>query len=223
MRHWEAMGVVDVRRRTRFVIDEWGLWYPSGSELAPAYILSQTITMRDALHTALTFDIFNRHADKIAMANVAQTINCLHSLFLAQEDQFVRTPVYHVFEMYRPHMGAKSIPLKINSPDLSVTSLDGPARIPGLSGSASIRDRRLFVTLTNFSLDEAVKVNLSLGSLRGREARARILTHADHQATNTFARRDSVQPQPFQVRLSGSGASCAIPPKALVSVEIDLV
>ena len=47
------------------------------------YILSQTITLRDALHAAMTFDIFNRHADKIEMANVAQTINCLHSLFAA--------------------------------------------------------------------------------------------------------------------------------------------
>ena len=64
-----------------------------GSEITPAYILSETITLRDAIHTGLTFDIFNRHADKIAMANVAQTVNCIHSLFLAQGDKFVRTPV----------------------------------------------------------------------------------------------------------------------------------
>ena len=44
------------------------------------------VTLRDAAHTAMHFDIFNRHADKVAMANVAQTINCLHSLFLATED-----------------------------------------------------------------------------------------------------------------------------------------
>ena len=74
----------------------------------PAHLLSQPLTLRDALHTAVTFDVFNRHADKVAMANVAQTINCIHSLFLAQGDRFTRTPVYYVFEMYKNHMGAKS-------------------------------------------------------------------------------------------------------------------
>ena len=56
------------------------------------------------MHTAMMLDILNRHADKIAMANVAQTINCIHSLFLAEGDRFVRTPAYYVFEMYRNHM-----------------------------------------------------------------------------------------------------------------------
>ena len=56
--------------------------------------------MRDALVAALTLDIFNRHADKIAMANVAQLINNLHSLFLATGDKFIVTPNFHVFEMY---------------------------------------------------------------------------------------------------------------------------
>ena len=79
--HWRIMGRYDPEHRTRFVIDEWGNWYKGGTELGPGYILSQAITLRDALHTAITFDVFNRHADKIAMANVAQTINCLHSLF----------------------------------------------------------------------------------------------------------------------------------------------
>ncbi|MGH9961769.1 MAG: alpha-L-arabinofuranosidase C-terminal domain-containing protein [Pyrinomonadaceae bacterium] len=62
------------------MIDEWRVWYPPGEEISPEYILSQPVTLRDALHTAITFDIFNRHAEKIAMANVAQTVNCLHSL-----------------------------------------------------------------------------------------------------------------------------------------------
>jgi alpha-N-arabinofuranosidase len=44
------------------------------------------------VHTAMAFDIFNRHAGKLAMANVAQTINCIHSLFLAQGDKYWRTP-----------------------------------------------------------------------------------------------------------------------------------
>jgi alpha-N-arabinofuranosidase len=108
--HWAIMARYDPQHHTRFVIDEWGNWYRGGTELGPDYILSQTITLRDALHTAMTFDIFNRHADKIEMANVAQTINCLHSLFAATGDRFARTPAYYPFEMYRTHMGPGSCP-----------------------------------------------------------------------------------------------------------------
>ena len=93
------MGKYDTEHHTKLIVDEWGVWYRPGEEIAPKYLLSQPLTMRDALHTAVTLDIFNRHADKIAMANVAQTINCLHSLFLAEGDRFVRTPAYYVFEM----------------------------------------------------------------------------------------------------------------------------
>ena len=85
--HWTAMGKYDPDHRTKLVIDEWGVWYQPGEEIGPGYILSQPVTLRDALHTAITFDIFNRHADKIEMANVAQTVNCIHSLFLAQRRQ----------------------------------------------------------------------------------------------------------------------------------------
>jgi alpha-N-arabinofuranosidase len=222
VRHWDAMGKFDSKRRTRFVVDEWGLWYPSGSEIAPGYILSQTITLRDALHTALTFDVFNRHADKVAMANVAQTINCLHSLFLAHEDKFLRTPVYHVFDMYRPHMGARSVPLRIKMAEIEVPVLDGRARIPGLSGSASLRDKRLFVTLTNFSLDAPAGVRLNLGDGRARDGRGLVLTHPDRQATNTWSRPEEVKPAPFRPQLRGSAIALSIPRQSVVSLELDL-
>ena len=147
------MSRFDPTHRTKLVIDEWGVWYPPGEEIAPAYILSQPVTLRDALHTAITLDIFNRHAEKIAMANVAQTINCLHSLFLAQEENYVRTPPFYVFEMFRSHMNARLVPMRLKVADLTVSVPQGSAKMTGLSGSASIRDKRLTVTLTNPSLD----------------------------------------------------------------------
>jgi alpha-N-arabinofuranosidase len=48
--------------------------------------------MRDAVLAGLTLDTFHRHADKVAMANVAQLVNCPHSLFPAHEDKFCVTP-----------------------------------------------------------------------------------------------------------------------------------
>ena len=220
-RHWDIMGRYDPQHRTRFVIDEWGSWYRGGTELGPDYILSQTITLRDALHAAMTFDVFNRHADKIEMANVAQTINCLHSLFAAVGDKYTRTPAYYTFEMYRPHMGGTLAPMRITVPDLTVPLLDGTARLPGLSGSASVRDKALTVTLTNPSLRDEVATRIRLAGGAGlREARATVLTHPDMWATNTFARPHEVALAPLAVRVARDTATVVVPKQAVVAVSL---
>ena len=120
--HWAVMGKYDPKHHIKLIVDEWGVWYRPGEELAPAYQLSQPLTLRDALHTAVTLDVFNRQADKIAMANVAQTINCIHSLMLAQGDRYARTPPYYVFEMYRNHMSSRLALMKIRCDELKVPS-----------------------------------------------------------------------------------------------------
>jgi alpha-N-arabinofuranosidase len=221
--HWAIMGRHDPEHRTRFVIDEWGNWYRGGTELGPDYILSQAITLRDALHTAITFDVFNRHAEKIEMANVAQTVNCLHSLFAAVGDKYARTPVYSVFEMYRPHMGGRSLPVKVDLPPLTVPLLEGSARLPALSASASVRERTVTVTLTNPSLQDGVVARLRVaGGARLREARATVLTHEDMHATNTFARPEAVVPAALVPRVSGDTATVDVPRQAVVAVQLDL-
>jgi alpha-N-arabinofuranosidase len=221
--HWAIMGRYDPQHRTKFVIDEWGNWYRGGTELGPDHILSQTITLRDALHAAITFDVFNRHAEKIEMANVAQTINCLHSLFAAVGDRYTRTPAYYTFEMYRPHMGARLVPIRIDFPEMMVPLLAGSGRLPGLSGSASIRDKSLTVTLTNPSLQEDVATRVRVaGGARLREARATVLTHEDMHATNTFEKPAAVGLAALAAPVSGETATLSIPKRSVVAVTFQL-
>ena len=171
----------------------------------------------------MTFDIFNRHADKIEMANVAQTINCLHSLFAAVGDKYTRTPAYYTFELYRPHMGGRLVPLKISLPELTVPLLEGTGRLPGLSGSASLRDQTLTVTLTNPSLQEKVVARIRLtGGARLREALATVLTHEDMRATNTFERPDEVHLGPLPAQVAGETVTLTIPKQAVVAVSLRL-
>src|SRR5262249_9877506 len=63
---------------------------------------------------------------------------------------------YHwrdVFEMYRPHMGARLAPMQLRGAELTVPAQEGATKIAALTGSASIREKRLMVTLTNPSVD----------------------------------------------------------------------
>src|SRR5829696_3930839 len=160
--HWAVMGEYDRRRRVKLVVDEWGAWYREGTEIAPSHLFGQQSTMRDALLAALTLDTFHRHADKVAMANVAQLINCLHALFLAHEDRFLATPTFHVFELYGAHVGGRSVRSVFSAPRIGYTRLNGAASFWGLGGSASLRDRTVTLTVVNPHVAEPAIAEIAL-------------------------------------------------------------
>jgi alpha-N-arabinofuranosidase len=218
--HWQIMGEFDRDHRTRFVIDEWGVWQPPGTGIGPLYLFSQEGNLRDALHAAITFDIFNRHAEKVAMAQIAQTINCIHSLFLASGGRFVRTPTYYVFEMYHPHMGGRSVPIDIRVAGLKIPVGDGHEPLFGLTGSASLKERRLAVTLVNPSLEADVVAVVRLKGVQAAEARAQVLTHGDPHAANTLDAGDTIKPAALDATVSGGQVRLRIPKHAVAAVEI---
>jgi len=45
-------------------------------------------------------NIFNNHAERVKMANIAQTINVLQAMILTDKEKMIVTPTYHVYEMY---------------------------------------------------------------------------------------------------------------------------
>src|SRR5256714_6639237 len=106
-RHATIMDRYDPAKRVALVVDEWGTWYTAEPGTNPRFLYQQN-TLRDALVTAVHFDIFNRHCDRVRMANIAQTINVLQAMILTEPDsgRMVLTPTYHVFEMYKVHHDA---------------------------------------------------------------------------------------------------------------------
>lgn len=157
------------------------------------------------------------------MANIAQTINCLHSLFMAQGDQYVRTPVFDIFEMYRPHMNSQIVPVRIKADDLSIKLLSGDGKLAGLAGSASIQDRQITLTLTNPSVENSVNVQVRLADgVQLSEARASVLTHTDLHVTNTFAQPDAVRSSALKINVSSGAASATLPRQSVSSIQIRL-
>ena len=207
---WAALGETDKNHRVKIVMDEWGAWYSKSTQLSPHYNLSQQSTMRDALLAGITLDIFQRHADKMAMANVAQTINCLHSLMLAQGDKFTVTPTFHVFKMYMPHMGAQSVRVNFAAPMIinkmaqvspvggnsAVGSIDPAAQLAGLAGSASMVGKTVTLTVVNPHLHDALTTEIAIGGASIASVRGTVLTQPDIHAHNDFDHPNAVQPAP---------------------------
>jgi alpha-N-arabinofuranosidase len=219
--HWAAMAEVDQRHRVKLVVDEWGAWHHAGTEVAPTHLFGQTSTMRDALIAGLTLDIFNRHADKVAMANVAQLINNLHSLFLAREDKFVATPNFHVFEMYSAHHGGKSLRTVFNVPELAAAQ-NARARPPLLAGSASLHERQLVITVVNTHASEPQQVEVRLRGAAVKSGSGRVLKADDIHAHNTFAEPDGCMPRDAQVDGKGPSFVHTFSPASVTCLRFEL-
>jgi len=220
--HWGAMGETDREHRVKLIVDEWGAWHRAGTEIHPAFLFGQMSTMRDALVAGLTLDIFNRHADKVAMANVAQLINNLHSLFLAHEDRFVATPNFHVFELYAAHHGGQSLRTEFGVGNIGARA-GKPASLPALAGSASLHDRRLVLTVVNPHASEACSTEIAVRGATVKAGRARVLAVGDIHAHNTFDQPHAVEPVDAEVMVSGATLVHRFPAASVTRLELDLV
>jgi alpha-N-arabinofuranosidase len=95
--------------------------------------------------------------------------------------------------------------------------------MPVLSGSASIREKRLTVTLTNPSVDSPVTTRIRFGArARASDGRGTVLTHSDMRARNTFQNTNEVRPSSLPVKISNEGLVVEVPRQAVAAVEIQL-
>jgi len=218
--HWAVMAEADRNHHIKLIVDEWGAWYRPGTEIGPKYGLSQMLTLRDALLSGLTLDIFQRHADKVAMANAAQLINCLHSLMLAKEDQFVLTPVYHVFKMYMAHMGARSVRTEFAAPPVSYDRRGQPGELWGLNGSASISGKNATLTVVNPHTSRALEADIIVRGASVASATGQVLTNADIHAHNDFQHPDVVHPEPVSVTVEAGRLRHRFPPASVTSLSL---
>lgn len=233
---WAVSGEFDTQHRIKFVVDEWGAWH-RGKPIDPRYLFSYVPSMRDALVTGITLDIFNRHAEKMVMANCAQLINCIHSPFIALEEHFAATPIFHVMDMYKAHQGGHSLRIVTDAPSISYRGTSQTQRrIPnqsgnvttenrsfwGLAGSASLHEKRLVVTVVNPHVSEARTADVSLRGASARSAKVTVLAETDIHAHNDFDHPHAVEPREEPANVSGSSFAWTFKPASVTKLEIEL-
>ena len=207
--HRAAMDEFDIGRKCDLILDEWGTWHPP---TPGAKLLWQQNTMRDALVAAITLDTFNRHADKLAMANIAQMANVLQALILTDGPRMLLTPTYHVFDLYQPHKGAIAVRVDIESnASASFAVKDQRRSMPTISGSASVRGKDLTISLVNAhaTLPAEIALNVAID-----EARISTIAHEDITAHNTFDQPSVVTP----TELRAQGDRIVLPPASVTVI-----
>ena len=216
-RHSAIMDKYDPEKRVMLAVDEWGTWYDPEPGANPGFLQQQN-SLRDAMVAALNINIFTKHAERVKMAAIAQMVNVLQAMLLTDGPRMVKTPTYHVFDMYEPWQGATSLPVEVASPMYEKDDVS----IPAINVSA-VRDieGQVHLALVNVDPNNAHPVTIALDGVNPAAASGRILTAGAMDAHSDFDRPNVVAPAAFNgARVSGGSVSVTLPAKSVVVLQL---
>ncbi len=197
----------DPDKRVNLIVDEWGTWFNVEKGTNPGFLHQQN-TICDAMVAAINLNIFQKHADRVYMANIAQMVNVLQAMILTKGDQMLKTPTYYVFDMYQKHMNAELV--------------DGVGSVPeNITYTASQKDDKLTISICNYDAREAQNVDFSGLADFKKVKSGKILTADKLDAHNTFDNPDAVVEKDFAgAELKQGTLHLALPAKSVVSVTL---
>ncbi len=216
-RHSTIMDKYDPSKKIALVVDEWGGWYEVEPGTNPGFLYQQN-TMRDAMIAGTTLNTFNNHADRVRVANLAQTVNVLQAVILTKEEKLILTPTYHVMKMYNVHQDAKLIPINVKSKEYTF----GNEKLPAISASASIdKSGATHITLVNIDSKKNQEVSLDFSGTKYKSVTGSILASSNLQDHNTFENPDKIKPKEFKgATLKDTKLNVQLPPFSVVVLEI---
>ena len=213
-RHSEIMNRYDPEKKIGLVIGEWGCWHKVEEGTNPGFLYQQN-TMRDAIVAAIELNVFNRHSDRVVMANLAQAVNVLQSVILTEDDKMIKTPTYHVFDLFKTHQNNEAVYCYTQNENMS----EGK-NAPMISVSASVNEKSMTVTVANCSLTEEAAVECSIFGFKASSVSCRILTNEAH-SYNDFDCPDRVSITEHTAVIKDNVLKLNIPPCAVVECVVD--
>ncbi|MGD9556870.1 MAG: alpha-N-arabinofuranosidase [Mangrovibacterium sp.] len=215
-RHSTIMDKYDPEKRIGLIVDEWGNWFNVEPGTNPGFLYQQN-TLRDALVAGINLNLFNNHADRVKMANIAQTVNVLQSVILTKDEQMVLTPSYYVFKMYAVHQGATMVPLNLETGKYELNGIS----VPTVNGSASLRDGVVSVTLCNLNPNKAESVDLTITGMNFTSANGKIVTAQNMNDYNDFGKEEKISMKAFELKQPKNGRlKLELPSKSVVLVQL---
>jgi len=204
------MDKYDPQKRVGLYVDEWGAWYDPTPGSTPGFLVQQN-TLRDAHVAALSLNVFQRHADRVKGANIAQMINVLQAMILTDGPRMVLTPTYHVFDLYQVFMGARTLRTMVSGPDMAED-------LPMVDASAARgADGKLYLALVNTDPNRAARVTTNLTG-RGQ---GRIITAPAMDTHNSFDAPGTLRPAAFTATAADGKLAVDLPAKSVVVLAVE--
>jgi len=143
-------------------------------------------------------------------------------MVLTEGERMLRTPTYHTYAMYRSHQGGASVRARFEADEIVFAVGGEEARLPGLSGSASIKDGVMTLTVVNAHADAAVETEVVLREGRWNGGAVACLTADDIHAHNTFDAPDALVPAEARSEVSGASFRHIFPPASVTAFRLEL-
>jgi len=215
-KHSTIMDRYDPEKKIALIVDEWGQWFDVEPGTNPGFLYQQN-TLRDAISAGMHLNIFNNHADRVKMANIAQMVNVLQSVILTKDEQMLLTPTYYVFKMYSVHQDATLVPLNLSTENYTV----GDKSLPTLNASASIKDGKLNLTVCNLDPNNEVEFEYTVTGDSYSKVSGQVITGSKMNSMNDFGKPEEVTLKKFNVDKPKNGKmKVKIPSKSVVLITL---
>lgn len=218
-RHGAIMDDYDPEKKVGMIVDEWGTWFDCEPGTNPGFLYQQN-TMRDALVAGINLNIFNKHCNRVKMANIAQMVNVLQAVILTEGDKMILTPTYHVFNMYKHHQEGELLDSCLETKKIG---LEQENQVPNLHESVSMGvDGRIHITLNNLSLTESYVIDGVFTETMIKSIEGTILTGKMNDF-NTLDKPELVHPEAFHdYEIKEDGISFTIPPCSVLHLALEV-
>ncbi len=215
--HKAVMDRYDPLKTKGLVVDEWGNWFQVEPGTNPGFLYQQN-SLRDALTAAIHLNIFNQHADRVKVANLAQIVNVLQSVILTKDDKMVLTPTYHVFRMFRVHQEARLLKTDLRCEDYAL----GDKKIPAVSASASVdKEGKIHISLANLNPNKEIVLTCPVIGAGFKTVTGEILSATEMAAYNSFEKPEAVKPATFTgYKMKDDILTITMPAKSVIVLEL---
>jgi alpha-N-arabinofuranosidase len=215
--HSAIMDRYDPEKTKGLVVDEWGNWFKVEPGTNEGFLYQQN-SLRDAITAAINLNIFNQHADRVMVANLAQMVNVLQAVILTKDEKMVLTPTYHVFRMFKIHQEAQLLNIDIKCEDY----LFGEKKIPAISASASVdKTGKVHISLANLNPNKEIIISCPIVGDVFSKVTGEVLTAGEMTAFNSFEKPENVKPASFTgFKMNGNVLSVTLPSKSVVVLEL---
>lgn len=212
------MDKYDPSGRIGLIVDEWGNWFDVEPGTNPGFLYQQN-TIRDAVVAGINLSIFNKHCNRVKMANIAQLINVLQSVILTDGAKMIKTPTYYIFKMFADHQDAELVESSIESEMIGV---EDDKKVKNLYESCSVKDGKLTVTITNLSLDCDYDIDMVLTEAQLKSVTGEIVT-GEMTAHNTFDAPEVVKTEEFKgFEKTAEGLKVTVPAHSVIKISAEL-
>lgn len=215
--HGAIMDQYDPDKHIGMIVDEWGCWFNVEPGTNPGFLYQQN-TMRDALVAGISLNIFNKHSDRIKMANIAQMVNVLQSVILTEGEKMILTPTYYIFKMFKKHQNAALVESYIESAKIGA---EEEFSVPNLQESVSVdKEGGITITLNNLSFTDAAVIDTVFAEKKPVAVDASILQGA-MDAYNTFEAPEHVKQEVFKgCTIKDGKIKFTIPPHSVIQISV---